>query len=107
MKQDASLTLSKALEKTEKRAKDGVLLTALYAKKIPPSKNTLVPKTILENSLDSEVTEILFFHKLNANENCNLGKIAFPVIFFKCTTVTVASLLLRLIFRLLCYLFRF
>ena len=38
MKQDASLTLGKALEKTEKRAKDGVLLTALYAKKtLPPS----------------------------------------------------------------------
>ena len=38
MKQDASLTLGKALEKTEKRAKDGVLLTALYAKRKPPSK---------------------------------------------------------------------
>ena len=49
MKQDASLTLGKALEKTEKRAKDGVLLTVLYAKKIRPSKNTLVPTTILKN----------------------------------------------------------
>ena len=51
MKQDASLTLGKALEKTEKRAKDGVLLTALYAKK------TYLPQSIiLKNSLDPEVT---------------------------------------------------
>ena len=56
MKQDASLTLGKALEKTEKRAKDGVLLTALHAKKIPPSKNTLVPTKNLKNSEDPEVT---------------------------------------------------
>ena len=51
MKQDVSLTLGKALEKTEKRAKDGVLLTALYAKK------TYLPQSIiLKNSLDPEVT---------------------------------------------------
>ena len=51
MKQDASLTLGKALEKTEKRATDGVLLTPLYAKK------TYLPQNIiLENSLDPEVT---------------------------------------------------
>ena len=108
MKQDASLTLGKALEKTEKRAKDGVLLTALYAKK------TYLPQSIiLKNSLDPEVTwdilsEILFiFHKLYTKGNCNLGKIAFPVIFSNCTIVTVASLLLELISQLLCSLFRF
>ena len=51
MKQEASLTLGKALEKTEKRATDGVLLTPLYAKK------TYLPQNIiLENSLDPEVT---------------------------------------------------
>ena len=47
LKKDASLTLGKALEKTEKRAKDGVLRVAdcFICKKIPPSKNTLVPTT--------------------------------------------------------------
>ena len=57
MKQDASLTLRKTLEKTEKRAKDGVLRVAdcFICKKVPPSKNTLVPTTILENSLDHEI----------------------------------------------------
>ena len=40
---------SNVLEKTEKRAKDGVLLTVLYEKKIRPSKNTLVATTILKN----------------------------------------------------------
>ena len=43
MKQDASLTLGKALEKTEKRAKDGVLLTALHAKKNTALKKYISP----------------------------------------------------------------
>ena len=61
MKQDASLTLGKTLDKTEKRAKDEMLLTPLYAKKIPPSKNTLVSTTLLKNSLDPEVANIRYF----------------------------------------------
>ena len=61
MKQDASLTLRKTLDKTEKRAKYEMLLTPLYAKKIPPSKNTLVSTTLLKNSLDPEVANIRYF----------------------------------------------
>ena len=61
MKLDASLTLGKTLEKTEKRAKDEMLLTPLYAKKTPPSKNTLVSTTILKNSLDPEAANMRYF----------------------------------------------
>ena len=122
-----------------------VLLTALYAKKIPSSKNTLVPATILENSLDHEIfyqkfsssfinymrretgkgncmrretgnslDHEIFYQKFSSSfinymrrETAIQGKLHFQLFFSKCTIVTVASLLLRLIFQSLCFYFVF